>query len=321
MVRWENMKILIVCSGNWGYVKPFIREQVEALKNAGVDCDYFLIHGKGFWGYLKNYQCLRKEINEKKYNLVHAHYGLSGLLAVMQRKVPTVVSFHGIDLIDKKSRFTSTFLISKFHVFLSKTAARYSAWNIFVNKNIIVFPQKEHTIISCGVDISLFYPLEKKECRKKLQIEENKRYILFGSSFDQGKWKNNELARSTVSMIPNAELIEMKNFSREQVNLWMNACDLLLVTSFFETGPQVVKEAMACNFPIVSTDVGDVKDVIRNTDGCFICSYDQKEVAEKIMLTFAFGKRTNGREKILNYNNKVIAEKVIDVYKKVIGNR
>ena len=204
---------------------------------------------------------------------------------------------------------------------LSRIAARHSAFNIFVNKKIILFPTKPHTVISCGVDPSIFYPIDKQTSKEKLSFGERKIHILFASSFDYGVRKNFLLAKETVSLIEGAELIELKNYSRERVCNLMNACDLLLVTSFFETGPQVVKEAMACNCPIVSTDIGDVREVIGNTEGCYICSYDPTDMAEKIKLALAFGRRTNGREKILKYDNNLIAEKVIDVYKKVLKDK
>jgi len=313
------MKILIVCSGNWGYIKPFISEQVDVLIAAGIECEYFPIKGKGIFGYLKNLPHLRKIIRREKFDLIHAHYGLSGLLAVMQRKLPVVITFHGVDLIDKDNNFCKSNQINKFHVMLSQIAARHSTFNIFVNTKIIIFPKKLHAVISCGVGPSIFYPIDKQTCKEKLGFVESKKYILFASSFDYGLRKNVALAKEAVSLIEGTKVVELKNYSREKVCWLMNACDLLLVTSFFETGPQVVKEAMACNCPIVSTDVGDVKEIIGDTDGCFLCSYDPKDVAEKIKLALTFGRRTNGREKILKYDNNLIAEKVIKVYEDVLN--
>jgi teichuronic acid biosynthesis glycosyltransferase TuaC len=314
------MKVLIVCSGNWGFVKPFISEQVDSIKKAGVECDYFLIKGKGFRGYLSNYSRFRKKISNNHYDLVHAHYGLSGLFALLQRRLPVVITFHGVDLVDKKNMCSHKFRVSRFHVFLSKIAARLSSWNIFVNKNIIIFPQKKHSVISCGVNHNIFYPLDKTEARLKLGLIKDKKYILFSSSFKQSTLKNYELAQAAVSKIPDAELLEMKNFSREEVNLLMNACDVLLITSYFETGPLVVKEAMACNCPIISTDVGNVREVLSDTDGCCICSYDQQDIAKKMELTLACERPFNGLEKIIKYDNNIIAKEVIDVYEKVLKN-
>jgi len=120
--------------------------------------------------------------------------------------------------------------------------------------------------------------------------------------------------------ISDTELLELKGYNRNQVSLLMNACDVILITSFSEGSPQVIKEAMACNLPIVSTDVGDVKEVIGNTEGCYITSFDPKDVAEKIKMALDFDKRTNGRERIkkLGLDSESIAMEIIKLYKNVI---
>ena len=143
--------------------------------------------------------------------------------------------------------------------------------------------------------------------------------MLFGTSFDYGVRKNFDLATRAVALLDNVELLEIKNINREKVNLLMNACDLMLLTSFFEGSPQVVKEAMACNCPIVTTDVGDVREVIGNTEGCYITTYEPEDVAAKIILALEFGKRTNGRERMGAYENSVIADRIIGIYKEVLG--
>ena len=76
---------------------------------------------------------------------------------------------------------------------------------------------------------------------------------------------------------------------------------------------------MACNCPIVSTDVGDVREVIGKTEGCYICSYAPEDVAEKINMSLYFGKRTNGRDNIRHLEINVIPKRIIDVYKEVIN--
>ena len=105
--------------------------------------------------------------------------------------------------------------------------------------------------------------------------------------------------------------------SRVQVLEAMHTIDILCMTSTIEGSPQIIKEAMACNCPIVATDVGDISEVISGTDGCFITSFKPEEVVEKINFALEFNKRTNGREKIMHFDNKNIAEKVFDIYKMV----
>jgi teichuronic acid biosynthesis glycosyltransferase TuaC len=181
-----------------------------------------------------------------------------------------------------------------------------------------IYENDRDFIIPCGIDLEIFQSIDMKIAREELSFMPDKKYILFSSGFDN-QVKNSPLAFSAVEKIElKCELIELKNKSREEVNLLLNACDLLLLTSFSEGSPQIIKEAMACNCPIVATDVGDIKEVIGKTDGCFITSFEPEDVAEKIGIALKFDKRTYGREKIKNFNNKLVAEKVYSVYKKVV---
>ena len=303
------MRILIIASGNSSQISPFVKEQAESLIKQGLSVDFFLIKGKGLFGYLKNYFLLLKKIKYEEYNLVHAHYGLSGLLASMQLTIPVVITFHGSDVNMKKN-----------YIF-SRIASKLSTTNIFVHQSL---PKKlkiyrNPIIIPCGFNNNRFFPLPKDKAREVLKWKKNKHYIVFSSSFDN-KIKNVQLAWSAISDINNCNLIELKGYEKEKINLILNASDLLLVTSLSETGPIIVKEALACNCPIISTDVGDVKKLIQNVQNCYISSYNPEEIKKKINLVLLNNKRTNGKQAVKNFKLENIAYKVIDVYKTTLDN-
>ena len=115
-----------------------------------------------------------------------------------------------------------------------------------------------------------------------------------------------------------AELIEFIGFSREQV-LWLfNAVNCVIMTSNQEGSPQFIKEAMACNCPIVSVDVGDVKDVISGVDGCFLAERNVDDLAEKLDKAMCFGK-TSGRDKVLrSFDASLVARRIVEVYNEVV---
>ena len=305
------MQILIIASGNGPQLSPFVKEQAESLIKQGLSVDFFLIRGKGVFGYLRNYFLLLKKIKHEEYDLIHAHYGLSGLLATMQLYVPVVITFHGSDVNMKKN-----------YIF-SRIASKLSTTNIFVHQSL---PQKLKiyrnpiNIIPCGFNNNRFFPLPKDKAREALKWEKNKHYIVFASSFDN-KIKNVQLAKSAILNLDNCKLIELKGYEKEQINLILNASDLLLVTSLSETGPIIVKEALACNCPIVSTNVGDVQRLIKNVNNCYISSYNPKDITKRINQVFRNNKRTNGQQKIKNFNLENIAYKIIDVYKKTLNDR
>ena len=147
----------------------------------------------------------------------------------------------------------------------------------------------------------------------------NARYIVFSSAFDN-KIKNVQLAWSAISGINNCNFIELKGYGKEKINLILNASDLLLVTSLSETGPIIVKEALACNCHIISTNVGDVQRLIKNVRNCYISSYNPDDIKKKISLVFRGNKRTNGEKVIKNFKLENIAYKVIDVYRDTLKN-
>jgi len=176
-------------------------------------------------------------------------------------------------------------------------------------------------VIPNGVNMERFTLMEKNKAREKIKYFSEKKLILFLADPRRSE-KNFPLAKQVVDALnnPDIELMAVYNVSNELIPCYLNAADALLLTSKWEGSPNVIKEAMACNLPIVSTDVGDVKEVIGSTEGCYICSYDPKVVAEKIKMALDFGKRTNGRERIieLGLDADNIAKKIINVYDKVL---
>ena len=306
------MKILVVASFNKGRFAPFILEQVAALKEKGCEINFFGLHGKGIKGYLKNLSELKNKIEEVRPDVIHAHYGLSGLLANLQRRVPVVTTYHGSDINDKKAlRF-------------SKIAMRLSAWNIYVsNKTLeIANPKNKYTLLPCGIDLTDLQLTERREAKRQMNLSETKKYILFFCAFDNVV-KNAPLAKEVVSHVQDedAKLLELKGYSREEVTLLMCAANAFLMTSFTEGSPQVIKEAMACGCPIVSVDVGDVKERVEEVEGCYVAkTREPKELAELLQKAMIFDGKTNGRGKLLadGLDNMLVAEKLMQIYNKAL---
>jgi len=304
------MKVLIVASYNKGFFAPFIIEQVNAVRCQNIECEYFGIEGKGFVGYLSNLKRLKRKISEFHPDVIHAHYSLSGLLANLQRRIPVVTTYHGSDINDPK--------VFKF----SKLCMRLSKFNIFVSKkNADASGLKEKFIVQpCGIDVENFSERTKQDAKLALGWKEKEKYVVFAGAFDN-EVKNAPLAKEAISKIENVKLIELKGFSRENVANVFYASDALLMTSFTEGSPQVIKEAMACGCPIVSVDAGDVADIIKGVDGCYISKRDADEVAQNLNLALSFCGRTKGRERIieLGLTNEMVAGKILEIYKGVVN--
>lgn len=305
------MKVLIVGNNKSGQFSPFVTEQVNALKKLGVEFDFYGVDGKGASGYLSNLSPLKKKISEYQPDLLHAHYGLSGMLANLQRAVPVVTTYHGSDIHSKGLNLS-----------MSKITARYSAYNIFVSPWLLElsgYHGENKCIIPCGVDTTTFTPINRIEARKALGWDEDEQMVLFAGAFDN-EVKNSTLAKKAVSLVPNTQLVELRGYTREKVNLLMNAANCLLMTSHREGSPVVIKEALACGTPIVSVDVGDVKEVVSGVDGCYISTYDVNDVAANIRQALLFKGKTNGPQSIIEkgLSNEIVAKRILKVYQTVI---
>ena len=306
------MRILVVASFNKGRFAPFIVEQVEALKKQGCTIDFFGLQGKGLSGYLRNLPLLKQKINEFCPDIIHAHYGLSGLFANLQRRVPVVTTYHGSDINEKN--------VLRF----SKMAMRLSAWNVFVSRKTlgIAKPEKKYTLLPCGIDLSDLQLTDKTEARQKMKLQADRKYILFAGAFDV-EVKNAPLAKKAVALLQESqtELLELKGYTREEVTLLMCAADAFLMTSLTEGSPQVIKEAMACGCPIVSVDVGDVKERVEGIEGCYVANTrEPQELADLLRKAMSFEGRTKGHDRIVadGLDNQQVAKQLIEIYERVL---
>lgn len=303
------MRILIVARCKDGRYAPFITEQVEAIEKQGVECKYFGVDGKGIIGYIRQIPKLRKAIREFHPDIIHAHYGLCGLLANYQRRIPVVTTYHGSDINDPGV------------LRLSKRSIHRSLFNIFVSqKNVdIARPRDDFALIPCGINLVDYPIIDKADARKRMGLSPSGKYVLFAGSFDNPV-KNAPLAKAAMALVPEAELLELKGFSRSQVAILMQAVDVFLLTSFTEGSPQVIKEALACGCPIVSVDVGDVRERIDGIDGCAISGREPETLACSIKNALAYEGRTLGRAAIERYglSNDLIAARIVSIYENMV---
>lgn len=303
------MRVIITARCKSGKYAPFIQEQVEALEKKGIQCQYFGIHKRGISGYLSHLKGLLKTIDSFRPDIIHAHYGLCGILANLQRSVPVVTTYHGSDINDKRL------------LRVSKWAIRFSSFNIFVSqKNIdLARPKSKFMLIPCGINLEDYPIIEKEEARRLMGLRPDGRYILFAGAFDN-KVKNSPLAQKATERLSGVKLLELKGYSRAQVANLMQAVDVLLMTSLTEGSPQVIKEAMACGCPIVSVDVGDVKDLIEGIEGCYISERTPEAIASCLTKAIEYGKRTDARNTIVRkgLTNNNVSDRIINVYNSLV---
>lgn len=323
------MKVLFVCSGNSKNfeVVPFIKEQGDSLERLGVKVDYFPIVGKGILGYIKAGFELRKYLKRNSYDLIHGHFTLSGWAAIIgSGKTPVVLSLMGSDAYGEYIGINKVQWSSRLSTLLTWLAQPFVKAIISKSENIerYVYLKSKSYIIPNGIDCEKFKPAADS-VKQKTGITLGKQKVLFLGSKSNIR-KNFKLVQNAVDKCDPAQ-IEILNpypVSHNEIPVYLNKADVLVVPSLMEGSPNVVKEAMACNCPIVATDTGDIRWVLGDTEGCYVSSFDIDEFAEKLKLALKFSVekgRTNGslRVKELGLEAEVIAKRVIEVYKTALS--
>lgn len=334
------MKVLFVSSGNKavGKCSSFVQSQYDSLVAEGLDMQLYPVTGHGYKAFLQHLCALRQVIKTWKPDVVHAHYSTFGILVSLSmigmcHKPKTVVSILG--------SFPSHSIKWRYVRFFVK-----HIWDKTITKSKRTAEQLgfDLPVIPNGVNTDVFHPMDQKEAREKLQITTNQSPIIIWCSNPERPEKNWPLAQRAVeilkSQITNHQsqitLLPVFNKTPQEVATYMNAADVMLLTSMSEGSPNVVKEALACNCPIVTTDVGDVHERLDGVEGCYVIpadgtpTYGNQGVGEwfekdAIQLSgclekaIAFGKRTKGYEQIMNDKLEVAqtADKIIEVYKQI----
>lgn len=305
------MKVLFVSSGRQGDTGYVVRNQGESLKRRGVDVIYFTA-GPGIVRYLRAVPALRREFRKGRYSLVHAHYSLSAFAATLAGCRPLVVSLMGSDT-------HHSAIVSSVIRFLSRR--RWAATIVKTAEMQTRMKMPGAAVIPNGVDTDRFRPVDRQTARRQLRLDPDKKLVLFVAGLNREE-KRFHLADEAVRRLHDEEvvLLHLHDTPNEMVSLYLNAADLLLLTSAREGSVNVVKEAMACNCPVVSTDVGDVRWLLGSTEGCFITSSDPSEIADNIRRVLDAGKRTGGRSRIeeLGLGAGSVADRIADLYRNVL---
>jgi len=291
----------------------FVAEQVASLAARGLAIDVLFIDGPGStWNYLRGPGQLWKTLADTGYDLIHAHYVFSGLIARMQRRLPIVLTHHGIEA---QAGWTAP---------VCRLASRLADITIATSPAVAAALRlPDVTILPCGVNTDLFHPMPKAEARARLGLPQDQSLVLFlGAPRPEKRLPLIEAAvRRLQEDVPAARLLKVHDQPREAIPLYLNAADALVLASVAEGSPVAVREAMACNLPVVSTDVGDVRALFGDLPGHFIAAAEVDDLAAKLRAALAFAGRTAGRERILPWSLAAVAEKIEGIYREVLRTR
>ncbi|OYR39221.1 MULTISPECIES: glycosyltransferase family 4 protein [unclassified Halorubrum] len=294
--------------------EAFFTQQVDALEERGVDCTTLVVRGdaaegdpRGISAYAETYGDVLAEASGS-YDLVHANYGLVGPLALAQPVRPVVLTLWGSEVMGYSNRLDR----------VTRFAARHSDAVIAPNEAVSRRLDCDHEVVPFGVDLELFRPIDRTQARKRLGWDQSKRFVLFPYDTDRDV-KDFERAQRVVSeAVVNAEIKAIHGREYEEMPYLMNACDVLLVTSERESGPMVVREAAACNVPVVSTDVGFAAETLADVENSHVADTDD-ELADALDATLRSAGRSNGRERVRAHTAERMATDLHSIYSALLA--
>ena len=305
------LRVLVVTAMYPHRAKPahgvFIQQQVDSLRARGHQVD--VLHFRGYRSSLLYLLAAARVIWKTistPYDVVHAHFGLTGLASLVRWRVPLVLTLHGSDVLGKR-----------FQRLASKIAARGARRVIAVSPEISQVIAGD--VIPCGVDMDRFVPLERSRARGQLGLSMGPRLILF--PFDPARTeKRYDLARAAVDelrrRLPNAELWVVHDIANLEMPIHYAAADALLLTSDREGSSTSIKEALACNIPVVTTAVGDASILLGDQPAHRISKADSISLADSLLAVIERGRLNDSesRDLVRKYSMGAVAAAIEGIY-------
>ena len=297
----------------------FVKEQVESLQKIDVDCEVFYCNGqnKGFKKHITYIPKLWWKVLCGHYDIIHCHHVLSAI----------IFSLTGWPLFKKcivsyqsRPEFEWGYKVLKIMKILFNAIIVKFEPGELAHKKIHYLPN--------GCNQDLFRPMDKAACEEQLGLVKEKRYLLFmDSSKKERPVKRVDRFNAVCDILEtdyhydNIERIVLRTCPRDLTPVYMNACELYMMTSDIEGSPNSVKECMCCNTPVVSTPVGNVKEMIGDIPGTYVASsFDEKEMAGLCDMVLRSSEPFEGRDRFLakGYGMATVAEKIKALYENTL---
>jgi glycosyltransferase involved in cell wall biosynthesis len=303
---------------------PFLRKQVSSLEGVVTIRRFYLAASAMPWVLFGEWRRFRKEIAEFDPQVIHAHYGTAtGFFAAFGCARPVVISFRGSDINPDPG---VGWLRRAVSLLFSELSVLRAAALICVSRGLqrrLWWRRPEVRIIPTGVDLACFYVIPKHEAQRRLGWDPTESVVLFAGRAE-ARVKRLDLAEAAMEVVtrhvPGVRFHVLAGHTpHEDMVFYYNAADCFLMTSDYEGSPNVIKEALACNLPVVSVDVGDVRERLDGVAPSRICSRSPESLATAIIEVLGAGKRSNGREMIAEISEARVVEMICGVYRELIA--
>jgi teichuronic acid biosynthesis glycosyltransferase TuaC len=305
----------------------FIKTQADSLEALGVDLDVLPIRGYASRrAYVDAVGELRRKTRDGAYDIVHAHYGHAAAVARFQRSAPLVISYCGDDLLGTPTEDGGLTPRSRAEAAVFRRLAHVAAATITKSEEMErALPRSRRArnhVIPNGVDVDRFAPVARDAARRELGWSSDEPIALFVGDPAIPR-KNHGLAeaacRHAAATVPGLRLQVAQGLTPAQIPTVMSAADALVMTSLWEGSPNVVKEAMAAELPVVAVPAGDVEERLRGVDGCFVRPYDAEALGAALVEALGHGRSPAARAAVAQLSLKNVARRVLGVYDQALG--
>lgn len=330
--RDKDADVLVVTSGwptkEWPEYGIFIQRQVDDLRAQGWKCDVLFVHGdRSSFAYPRAaLRLLRLSLAVRRYRVVHAHGGEASLPARFYLRAPLVISYCGDDLLGTPDQIGKVTGLRRARRSLLRLWSHLGAATITkseeLERSLPARVRGRNSVIPNGVDASLFAPVPREEARKRLDWGFDERVALFVADPAVKRkryWLAEAAVEATKGSLPSARLQVATGLAPTDIPLLMSAADTLLLTSSIEGSPNVVKEALMCNLPVVTTRCGDVEQLLEGVEPSWICEADPSSLAQALSECLSEPRRSNGRSQAAWLRSELIAKAVSEVLDTVAG--
>lgn len=323
----QGLRVLYVFPGEAeGSAMIFASKQVEAMRELGVVSEIFALESRtDLARLLRESRRFRQCVASCRPDLIHAQYGtVTALFASLMATIPLVITFRGSDLNPAPS---DPWLRSLVRRWLSQYAARKAVRMICVSQGLkrrLWWRRDRALVLPSGVDTEVFVPRSLSEARAELGWGVSERIVLFNAGLSPAV-KRLDLAQAAVEKAeevcgPIRLALLDGRVPQDKVVTMMNGADCLLMTSDWEGSPTIVQEAMACNLPVLSVDVGDVRERLAGVTPSGLVGRNPAEMAQVLVAWLAAPRRSNGRECIATVAQAHIARQTLAVYHAALAN-
>ena len=284
----------------------FVKDQVDALRALGADLELFTFE-PGARNYARAARELRRRHRGERFDVVHAHHGLSGWTARALGRRPLVVTFHGTDLehpvVGPLSRALAH--AADLPAAVSGALARARLAGAGRTRRVGVLP--------CGIDLGRFRPLDRAEARRELGLDPGGRYLLFPA--DPGRPEKRHDRAAELAADAGAQLLAYRHTAPERAPLYVNAAAAVLVTSEREGFGLAVLEALACDVPVLATGVGIAPLALAGIEGTLCGQFEPDRWSPLLERHLATpDPRVSGRARAALFGRDHMAARVFRAY-------